>query len=302
MLFNKNDNGSQELYELTGTFYASTKYSSIASDVEHATLELAKIVGQEIIRAAEEEYIKESPDMEFLNKVRMPVAVLAVADFSRQNIVSHEDSGSKVKVDDNEKVPFEWMIDRDNMEQKERYYRSVDALCAYLVDSGRDWSGKAPSGDCIISGLEDFEAVYPINGSYYTFYMFRQLLIDVQRRELMKVVGEDDISAAISSPGTPLACAMREFVVLKALVKGVKRWSVAVFPIEVARGFSPSYQGNRETSKATIREIEWFIGKIEEQAAEAMQEILSLADNAKNTYDGFPLIPRNNPREKYFTT
>ncbi len=31
MLFNKNNKGSQELYELTGLLYASTNYRSIAS-------------------------------------------------------------------------------------------------------------------------------------------------------------------------------------------------------------------------------------------------------------------------------
>lgn len=302
MLFNKDNNGSQELYELTGSFYASTSFRSIASEVDHATKEVERLVGPEIIKKAEEEYMSGNmEDTAFLNAVRMPIAVLAVANFTRQNIVSHEDTGSKIKVDDNEKVPFEWMIDRDNREQRERYYRSLDALYAFLIAGDYEWKGKAAAGKCIVPGLAEFESVYPLNGSYYAFYMFQPLLMDIQRRKLQTFISEKDIEAAIAEPGSALAAAMREFVVLGALIKGVKRWSVAMFPLEVARSFSPSYQGNNETSAATIKEIEWFIGKMEEQMAEAEKEVLKLAPGATNPYEGFPLLPKNDPRNKYFT-
>ena len=175
--------------------------------------------------------------------VRMPIALLAILNFSKQNLVSHKDTGRKLKVDDNEKVPFEWMIDRDDREQLERYYRSLDALYAYLMETDQEWSEKHSSKETVVSRLCEFEDVYPISGSYYCFYMFQPLMLEVQRRQLQKIVGTDDIKFAIDNPSTPLACAMREYVVLGALIKGVQRWSVSVFPAIVARMFFTELSG-----------------------------------------------------------
>ncbi len=302
MLFNKKNKGSQELYELTGLLYASTNYRSIASEVEHATREIARLVGEEVIRKAEQEYLKDiADDHEFLDIVRMPIALLAILNFSKQNLVSHKDTGRKLKVDDNEKVPFEWMIDRDDREQLERYYRSLDTLYSYLVKTDQEWPEKHSSKEAIVSRLCEFEEVYPISGSYYCFYMFQPLMLEVQRRQLQKFVSSDDIKAAIATPSTPLACAMREYVVLGALTKGVQRWSVSVFPTVVARSFSPSYQGNNESSKATVNEIEWFVSRIKAQMSETEKEILSLKNDGRNPYEGFPLLPENDRKNKYFT-
>lgn len=302
MLFNKNNKGSQELYELTGILSASTNYRSIASEVEHATREVSRLVGDEVVRKAEQEYIKHVvDDIEFLDMVRMPIALLAILNFSKQNIVSHKDTGRKLKVDDNERIPFEWMIDRDDREMLERYYRSLDALYAYLVKTDQEWTEKHATKEAIVSKLREFEDVYPISGSYYCFYMFLPLMLEVQRRQLQKIVSPEDIKAAIDTPSTPLACAMREYVVLGALIKGVQRWSVSVFPTVVARSFSPSYQGNNESSKATVNEIEWFISRIKAQMAETEKEILSLKNDGRNPYESFPLLPANDRKNKYFT-
>ena len=98
--------------------------------------------------------------------VQLPVAILAVSRYSKNNLVSHEDSGSKVKTDENEKIPFEWMVDRDERAQRERYYRAMDALYAFLEGSGmKEWAEseeKKRLSTSVVRTIHDFERIYPV--------------------------------------------------------------------------------------------------------------------------------------------
>lgn len=80
----------------------------------------------------------------------------------------------------------------------------------------------------------------------------------------------------------------------------MKRWSVEVFPLSVARRFYPSYQGNRTSVQASVAEMEWFIDKLESQAKDAALELQTTITG--NPYEGIELVPENSPRNKYFTT
>lgn len=120
-LFNKDGQGSAELHDLTGTFYAANRYENIAVETEAATAEVARTIGTALMKRAEQYYSSEmysptgtSLDDILVRMIRLPVACLAMRRYFQQNIVSHEDSGLKLKVGDDEKVPWEWMFDRDD--------------------------------------------------------------------------------------------------------------------------------------------------------------------------------------------
>ena len=87
---------------------------------------------------------------------------------------------------------------------------------------------------------------------------------------------------------------------LRALITALKRWALSVFPTAVARQFAPTYQGNKAQQVANKEEIDWAISNLEPQATEAEAEVI--AEAKENPYKNFPLIPENDPRNKYFTT
>lgn len=303
MLFNKDNKGSIELYEISGTFQAATPFSAIATEVQSAQMDVRSIVGDDVISQAETIYNNANPsdsDKEYLNMVRRPIAFLAICNYSKITGLQHGVSGRKMVVGENEKVPFEWMIDRDDREMRERYYRAMDTLFGYLNTSGpASWKTSEiykRSQKSLVPDLKTMETVYPVEHSQYTFYMLVPLMLEAQEK-LLKEMG-DDASGYLEADSKILPAA-RRFVVLKALVIALRRWAISVFPTEVARQFAPSYQGNREKQVATTDEIEWAIGKLEAQAKEAEAEILEEVKG--NPYSGFPLVPENDPRNKYFT-
>lgn len=288
MLFNKNNNGSEEIYDLTGTFHASTDFKSIQEDVTAAEMEVGDLVGEAVMDAAQKDY-DENKDSELLQAVRRPIAVLAVAYFARKTGLSVGETGRKLKVDENEKVPFEWMIDRDNLEMKERYYRAIDLLFRFLEKHASDLQAKPRHELTTVRTIQDFEDVYPIHGSRYTLHKMYPLLQEAEAMLLSKI--SQDLTS------DQMKRAARRYVVLQALIIALKRWSLSVFPLEIARQFSPSHEGNRETQPATASEIQWQIVQFSEQANSALEELRHLQGDV---YEG-KAFPDNKRRNKFFT-
>lgn len=298
MLFDKNAQGSLELYQLTGTFQASVPFDSIRSEVAAAEEEVAAIIGQDVIDAAQADYENnERPD--FVDAVRRPVACLAIWQYSRLTGVSHGDTGRKLKVDDGEKIPFEWMLDRDDREMRDRYYRALDSLFRFLeANDVSGWDGRKLTSGCVVKSLDRFEEVYPLEHSHYMFARLVPLMTESQRK-LSDIIGQDALTALISGTESNIAPLSRRFVILSSLILAVKRWSLDAFPLSVARRFSPSYQGNRESRAATMDEIDWYLKKQEEQLKDITTELQTAVSG--NPWQEARMMPANDPSKKYFT-
>lgn len=306
ILFNKDNRGSEELYELSGTFQASTNFAAIETEVESAINEVTKIFGAPIITLAQQIYEKQNPtedEKTLLRLVRRPIAFHAIRNYSKITGLTHGSTGRRITVGDNEKVPFEWMIDRDDREMQERYYRALDALFFYLANKQEvpdAWKEseiyKRLSGSTIAT-LDEMERIYPVNHSYYTFFTLLPLMRETQQH-MESLLASGKNAAGTMPDATKEKC--KKYVVLGAITKALRRWSISIFPSEVARQFAPSYQGNRESRAAAMEEIEWSIQHLEKEANDVLSEIMD--DIGNNPYDEFPLIPKNVPGQKYFTT
>ena len=303
MLFDKIHNGSQELNELTGQWYASTPFSLIRTEIAFAAQELGTIVGDGVVKAAEDAYI-DGTDTDFVDAVRLPVAFRAIARYAQLSSVSHEGTGRKVKMDDNEKMPFEWMIDRDDRAMLDRYYRALDSLYRHLeknkVESWMNSPARGLQKMCIVRGIAEFERFYPIDGSQYAFHLFVPLVVEAQESVVEPFVGEE-VWKRILSAGTDADRRLRSraalLAVLTALMNAARRWSLDILPLSVARRFSPSYQGNRESSAAEIKEIDWFISRTEAQISSVKDELKRLS----GTLGEADLLPKNDPKNKFAT-
>lgn len=301
MLFNKNNKGSEELCRITGIYSAGSDFLSIAPELDDAMRTVGSIVGDGIIKKAEAAYERdENPAL--VSAVQLPVAVLAILRQSMSNLVTHGDRGRKVLLDADEKIPFEWMVDRDERALRDRYYRALDALWAFIEESGEDLKESSSHrllDESIVRSLEDFERVYPIDGSRYVFHMFLGPIVESQPA-LARMVGQETWERILKDEGSGIRRACERFTILSAVAKAVRRWSLAVLPLSVARRFSPSYQGNNESAAATREEMDAYVAMLEKQIDEARLEVLAEM-TAGNPYEGYDPLPINDPTKKYFT-
>lgn len=307
MLFNLDDRGPEELQQLTGIYLASNDFSVIASELADAKNAVAALVGDAVIQAAEDgyKYGEESTPLSFA--VRKAIAVLAVSRYTKNNLLSHGDHGAKVLADQNEHVPFEWMVDRDQQAQQERWYRSMDALYKVLEDTQEEsWMGsdiRKLYKASIIRSLPEFERVYPVDGSYYVYYMLQNLVIEAQPR-IRRMIGADLWDEMVGDEPGELAQALlplcRRYAVLSALITAVRRWNLEVFPLSIARRFAPTYQGNRSSRVALKEEMDAFVEGIEGQLADIREEIAEEMQDG-NPASKFDLMPKGDRRNKYFS-
>lgn len=123
MIFNKTKKGSAELYNLTGTWYKANDFTGISEDIMLAQNEVIKLIGKATFDRAHSRYMADEYDPEvssddpedlLVRRVQLPVAYKAMHHFYQRNLVSHEDSGRKVKISENEKLPWAWQIEKDD--------------------------------------------------------------------------------------------------------------------------------------------------------------------------------------------
>lgn len=303
MLFNRDNRGSEELYRITGSYAAGGDFGAIAPELDDAARTVGSVVGKEVVRMAEQDY-ESGKDDGLVAAVQLPVALLAILRHSGSNLVTHGDRGSKILLDADEKIPFEWMVDRDERAQTDRYYRALDALWAFIDESANAELKAAAShrllDESIVKSVEDFERVYPIDGSRYVFHLFLGLIVERQA-PLKRLTGAETWDRVLKEEGSALRRACERFVVLSAVATAARRWSLAVLPLSVARRFSPSYQGNNESSAATREEMDAYATGMEAQINDARLEILAEMTSGGNPYDGYDPLPCNDPSKKYFT-
>jgi hypothetical protein len=306
MLFNLDDRGPQEIQQLTGIYLASNDFSVIASELADATNAVAALVGDAVITAAEEGY-SYGDEFPLTFAVRKAIAVLAVSRYTRNNLIAHGDHGAKVVADQNEKVPFEWMVDRDQQAQQERWYRSMDALYKVLEDTEEEsWMHsdiRKRYKASIVRSLSDFERVYPVDGSYYVYYMLQSLVIEAQPK-IRRMIGAEVWDVMVGESPQDLHKALlplcQRYAILSALITAVRRWNLEVFPIAIARRFAPTYQGNRSSRVALKEEMDAFIEGIEGQLEDIREEIAEELQDG-NPAAGFDLMPKGDRRNKYFS-
>jgi hypothetical protein len=306
MLFNFDFNGSEELQRITGIHYASNDFSVIASELVDARRTVAGLVGEAVIETAENEY-EYGQESEVTRAVRTAIAILAVSRCTAANLVSHEDVGARAIVDEHAKIPFEWMIDRDERAQRERWFRAMDALYGLLEKTeNQSWMEsdiRKAFKASIVRSLQEFERVYPVDGSYYVYYMLQNLVIESQPA-IRKMVGADNWEGMTGAAPSPmqkdLLALCQRYAVISALIKGVRRWNLEVFPLSIARRFSPTYQGNKSSRAALRTEIDAYIAGLEGQLDEIRDEIAETL-SGENPFAAFVPIPHGDPRNKFFS-
>ena len=119
-------NDSEQLRNVTGSWWANADFSRIERIVRSVESELAAVVGNETMQWIA---TGDGRSSEAWTHAACAVGYMACMRYYRLNDISHQDGGRKVKIDrDNEARPFEWQLARDDRAHLEEYYRALDRL------------------------------------------------------------------------------------------------------------------------------------------------------------------------------
>lgn len=308
---------SKELRKLTGSWYASNDFHIIEQDIELETEELAKIIGDDLIEKAQEIADSAAPtadETKFLKRVQLPVALMATYNFFQSNIVSHDQSTRKIKVDnENEKIPWEWMLDRDDAAHLSKAQRALDRLIAFLDKSDYpEWNdsiNKKTARSLFVNNTEVFGEYYPIDNSARFYYLAVPLLREIQVVQLKPILGDDYQPLLDNFQDDDLSEYQKELLdyvrraqVMATIALAVRRLNTKVLPDGIVKALKSEGQTVNATRPANVDEISYFSKRMELDAFDYIDKIKRKRFENTPEYLDYQLLPKNDPKNKFAST
>jgi len=339
MLFNKEQNGTTELQELTGSYYANNDWARVAPFVKIAEEEMIGLLGQALYDQVDELYNPSGSgsaagglpgNSDLLDIYRMPIAYKAAFNLYQANLVSHADEGRVVNLDtSSQKMAWEWMIDRDDMTQLSLIHKTTDRLIKYLdKNSVATWissASRTASRSLFVNNTSIFNDIYPIDNSPAFYYSVLPFIKEIQRKHIKPALGgiyseqlvawqqsnlEVEGSAGSGSGGGGLPGALDMEIIerihscmpLLVMILAVKRKSIQALPAGVVQQFS-SMITSKNASQAAPEEVKkaWIMS-MQKDASEALDELKNYV--AELTADPIEriIIPKNSSDNGFFRT
>lgn len=310
---------SEELRNLTGSWYASNDFDRVQEDIEDETEELAQIVGDAVIDLAKEIQSKPDPpekEIELLKLIKRPIAIMATLRFYQANLVSHDQSTRKIKVDkENESVPWEWMLDKDDEAHMNKAQRAIDRLIRFLDKSDfAEWNDSQAKKDAralFLNSTNVFQGYYPIDNSARFYYMAIPLMREIQTMELRKALGDDYTSLLADFQTKPNDLSDNQKVLLElarraqalaTVALAVRRLNAKVLPEGIVKSLKSSSQTVNASRPALTDEIKYFSQKLEADAFEMLDEIKRERHKHNPEALDYQLLPNHKVTDKFIGT
>lgn len=328
LLFNTEGTaGNTELKELMGFADADLKFKNILPDIITATNDVIDLIGIEVYNkavAAYEETTISEENKQFIYTVRYPIAVNAYRLFAPNNDVSHTNNGRKMRQDEGEKLPFEWLLDRDNAALERRYYRALDDLIKYLDRSALQtetsttlytiWTNSdayKATQKLFIRTVSEFDEFFTIN-SRLLLIKLSPSISNCEQYEILPRVGTEKITAlkAAITTGTPITYTkdiellrlIRQASVAYSLAWAMPRLSVQLYPEGVLQHVTSDKATTRGAKPTLKNETQEARQAFEEDYKRSLLAIEKLLEPVPVIDEVINLIPSQNYGDKYMST
>lgn len=269
MIFNKSNNGADELKKHLGFLYASNSFDNIKTDVMLAQEDMAALISAAVMTKAEAHYQSDNYGTgstyalldQLVDHIQLPIAYYAVAAYAAHTDVSHGDDGRKVVIDnENQKIAWQWMIDRDDESIINKAHKTTDRLIGFLetnanaITEWKDSDQRKSANGLMIPNAEIFNKIFPIDRSRRFFQQIVPFIEEAQRKHIKPVLGDlyADIKTALEA-GTytdadNLLLLIRVPLAYFALSTAARRLSVKMLP----NGIFQDYVSDRLDTKARM--------------------------------------------------
>ena len=330
LLFNKENDGARQLQQLTGNYYANNNFAKIQMDIRLETEEIIKLIGLPVYQLAEDFYYEKEPEAsgsgsgglpsedysELVEHIQIAVAYKATFNFYQANIISHEDNGRKVKIDnENEKMPWEWMFDRDDQANQAKAYRMTDRLIEFLdqknYDAWKESEFQINSRKLLVNRAVLFDQYFPIDKSGRFYYVLQPFISQVQKQIIEPAMGIEKFEELFQywqkqDPVKPelevTLLLAQEALVLKTMERAVPRLSIKVLPDGVVQQFKSMMQSRNASQAALDETLKRFVAGIKKIADEALDELKKHITPEETDIEDLDLLPKNDCNSKIFRT
>lgn len=286
---------SEQLRNVTGSWWANADFSRIERIVYAVEHELATVIGNDTM----EWLAGGNGSGEAWLHAACAVGYMACMRYYRLNDISHQDGGRKVKIDkENEARPFEWQLARDDRAHLEEYYRALDRLLYELRDvevfqQSKVWRQQQ---SLIIKDADTLSQLTGLDPSPWLYLRLVPFLMESQHF-VGKAYGADLCSISTDSP--MLMDAAQRAVALGALALMGRRTSLQTMPYGLMKLFESNGGGNRQEAAALDR-LNDYLKHLSKEQHYWLNEMKQLRDEAEGCDQPTHLqMPENDPNDKF---
>ncbi len=294
MIFNRSNNGAEELRVATSSYYANADFEKIAGIVEQVQGEIARQIGADVMASIEQDYIG-GTDSPLIRAAQRTVGYMSVLRYFRLNDISHETDGRKVKMDsDNERRPFEWQLERDDAMHLEEYYNAFDNLVMLLQDNATFKQSelyKRISGLCIKTA----SVLEWVSGVEATPHLYLRLVPYLYEAQLFveKRLGSDIASAEDEMLKYLAQCAVGH----RAMALFVQKTEMKALPSGAIR---EAVTSGGSSSRTTTQMLHDYYDHMMTLSSNYIKDMQCRRDELASCHDEHLVVPENSADNKYF--
>ena len=286
---------SEEIRNLTGSYYANNDFSKIENIVKGVEQELCGMIGIDDLSGL---------TSDALLAAKQAIAFMASMRYFRLNDISHEHEGRKVKIDkENEARPFEWQLARDDRAHLEEYYRALDRLIGALQDEPqfKESDIYKRQQTLIVTTADTLAWLTGADNSPWLYLRLVPFLAESQRF-VEKAFGDhltpDGFGDIFASTDT-ITYAAQKAVALGAIALMGRRLSLQAMPYGLMKIFESDGGGNRKEAAALDR-LDDYLKHLSNEQQYWLNEMKHLRDIASDKEQVTHLqMPENDPQNKY---
>lgn len=286
---------SEEIRNLTGSYYANNDFSKIENIVKGVEQELCGMIGIGDLSGL---------TGDALLAAKQAIAFMASMRYFRLNDISHEHEGRKVKIDkENEARPFEWQLARDDRAHLEEYYRALDRLIGALQDEPqfKESDIYKRQQTLIVTTADTLVWLTGADNSPWLYLRLVPFLAESQRF-VEKAYGDrltpEDFGDLFASTDT-IAFAAQKATALGAIALMGRRLSLQTLPYGLMKIFESDGGGNRKEAAALDR-LDDYLKHLSHEQRYWIEEMKQLRDKTTGIEQPTKLqMPENDPHNKF---
>lgn len=210
LIFNKDNNGQEEIKEILAFLNADFKFTHIKSDIELQTPSLFKFIGEAVYNKIADFYEsnQEGDDAEqmkaILKNAQLYILLKAYLEYVSNGDIIHGNNGRKIESGEKEKTAWPWQIKMDNAANERRSYRALDRLIEQLDELElAEWKDSAQykkARSLFLYNTQQLQEVYPINDSGQLYYRLVPFMEDIELDKILAILGEDKFTELKDNP------------------------------------------------------------------------------------------------------
>lgn len=282
VLFNKNEQGEEELKDILGFVDADYRVKNLKTDVEQATHDLLCVVGNNMYNKLVEYYSATAPldtattteqltydkNIALVRLAQIPILSFALIAYESNLNVSHAGNGKPATAKESDRIAWRWQEEKDESATRRRAYKALDMLIEALDKSGlTEWTDSEEykrSKDLIIHTTKQFQDAWPIFNSRQLLLRFRPIMEKCERNYIRALLGPEKfttIKTAITAGIEPNPIELAD--ILPEIRKTIAYYTLAdayeILPVEMFPDNMVQYSENSSVqANARHEKIAYF--------------------------------------------